>query len=158
LLERLGLKLHPEKTQQLDAREKDFDFPGHTRWRYERKLYLDISAKALSRIRAELKQHTRQVERGMPEMVAALNPYIRGVRQYFHRVVRRRLAKLDRFVTERMARWWRRKHGKAVVPWGLVKGQALGSQHGLDRFYVRRSAARCQTQVKAVCGKSARTV
>jgi len=143
ILGRLGLKLHPEKTQQLDARAKDFDFLGHTlRWRYERRLYLDISAKALNRIRAELKQHTRQVRRGLPEMVAALNPYIRGVRQYFHRVVRRRLAKLDRVVIERMARWWRRKHGRSVVSWWLVRGQALWSEHGLDRFYVRRPQAR----------------
>lgn len=142
ILDRLGLKLHPEKTQQLDARERAFDFLGHTlRWRYERKLYLDISAKALNRIRAELRHHTRQVERGLPEMVSALNPYIRGVRQYFHRVVRRRLAKLDRFVVERMARWWRRKHGRAAVSWWLVRGQAIWSEHGLDRFYVRRQRA-----------------
>lgn len=143
ILDRLGLNLHPEKTQQLDAREKDFDFLGHTlRWRYERKLYLDISAKAQNRIRTELKQHTRQAGRGMPEMVAALNPYIRGVRQYFHRVLRRRLAKLDRFVIERLARWWRRKHGRSVVSWWLVRGQAAWSEHGLDRFYVRRRQAR----------------
>jgi group II intron reverse transcriptase/maturase len=139
ILDRLGLKLHPEKTQQLDARAKSFDFLGHTlRWRFGKKLYLDISAKALTRIRAELKQHTRQFGRDLPAMVAALNPYICGVRQYFHRVVRRRLAKLDRFVIERVARWWRRKHGKAAVSWWLVRGTAIWSEHGLDRFYVRR--------------------
>jgi len=139
ILSRLGLGLHPEKTQQLDARVKDFDFLGHTlRWRYERKLYLDISAKALNRIRAELRYHTRQTGRDLPAMVAALNPYIRGVRQYFRRVVRRRVAKLDRFAVERIARWWRRKHGRAVVSWWLVRGSSFWSKHGLDRFYVRR--------------------
>ena len=107
-----------------------------------KKLYLDISAKALTRIRAELKQHTRQFGRDLPAMVAALNPYICGVRQYFHRVVRRRLAKLDRFVIERLARWWRRKHGRAAVSWWLVRGTAIWSEHGLDRFYVRRFETR----------------
>lgn len=139
ILGRLGLTLHPEKTRQLDARREDFDFLGHRlRWRYGKKLYLDISAKALTRIRAELKQHTRQIGRDLPAMAAALNPYISGVRQYFQRVVRRRLAKLDRFVTERLARWWRRKHGKAAVAWWLVSGTALWSKHRFDRFYVRQ--------------------
>ena len=42
--------------------EEDFDFLGHrVRWRYG-KLYLDISKKALGRIRDELRRRTRQTE------------------------------------------------------------------------------------------------
>ena len=56
---RLGLKLHPTKTRVLDAREGQFDFLGHThRWR-EGRLYLDVSRKALGRIREELRRKTR---------------------------------------------------------------------------------------------------
>lgn len=140
LLGRLGLKLHPEKTRQLDAREEDFVFLGHElRWRYGSRLYLDISAKALQRIRQELRNRTRHYGRSLPETVKALNVYIRGARQYFHKVVRRRLSKLDRFVTERVARWWSRKHSHSGPAWSLVRDGALWTEHGLERWHIRRA-------------------
>ena len=60
LMERPGLKLHPEKTRVLDVRKEDFTFLGHVhRWKYGR-LYLDVSKKAQGRIRDELHQKTRR--------------------------------------------------------------------------------------------------
>lgn len=139
LLGRLGLKLHSEKTRQLDARKEDFVFLGHElRWRYGRKLYLDISAKALRRIRDELRARTRHFGQSLPDTVKALNAYIRGARQYFRNVVRRRLAKLDRFVLERVARWWSRKHSRSRPAWSLVQAGALWTEHGLERWYTPR--------------------
>lgn len=139
LLDRLGLKLHLEKTRQLDAREENFVFLGHElRWRYGRKLYLDISAKALERIREELRSRTRHFGQSLPETVKALNAYIRGARQYFRRVVRRRLAKLDHFVLERVARWWSRKHSRSGPTWSLVRDGVLWTEHGLERWYAAR--------------------
>jgi RNA-directed DNA polymerase len=136
ILSQLGLKLHPEKTRQLNAHQEAFDFLGHRlRWRYGCKLYLNISAKALNRIRDELRRQTRITSRSLPEMVLALNAYIRGARQYFRNVVRRRLAKLDRFVTERMARWWTRKHSKSRTAWSLVRDRKLWTNHGLERWH-----------------------
>lgn len=140
LLGRLGLKLHPEKTRQLHAREEDFDFLGHElRWRYEKKLYLEISAKAQQRIREEIRSRTRHFGQSLPETVKALNTYIRGARQYFRKVVRRRLAKLDRFVLERTARWWSRKHSRSNPAWSLVRGGVLWTEHGLERWYTRHA-------------------
>ncbi len=139
LLDRLGLKLHPEKTRQLDAREESFAFLGHElRWRYGHKLYLDISAKALRRIRDELRARTRHFGQSLPDTVKALNTYIRGARQYFRNVVRRRLAILDRFVLERVARWWSRKHSRSGPAWSLVRSGALWTEHGLERWYAPR--------------------
>lgn len=139
LLGRLGLRLHPEKTRQLDAREENFVFLGHElRWRYGRKLYLDISTKALQRIREELRARTRHFGQSLPETVKALNTYIRGARQYFRNVVRRRLAKLDRFVMERVARWWSRKHSRFGPAWSLVRGGVLWTELGLERWYATR--------------------
>lgn len=134
LLGRLGLTLHPQKTRVLDARHETFAFLGHThRWQNGR-LYLDVAPKALGRIRDELRGKTRRTGWSLPAMVADLNPYIRGARQYFHRVRRRTLRSLDHFVEVRFARWWARKHGRRRPAWSLVSGGALWRQHGLERW------------------------
>ena len=106
------------------AEHEDFVFLGHThRWRFER-LYLDVSPKALGRIRDELRRKTRQTWLSLDEMIAELNPYIRGARHYFRRVRRRTLCKLDGFVesaTRAMvgAQAWRSSAGMvARVPGG----------------------------------------
>jgi group II intron reverse transcriptase/maturase len=136
LLTRLGLTLHPDKTRLLDVRHDDFVFLGHThRWRFHR-LYLNVSPKALSRIRDELRRKTRQTWLSLDEMIADLNPYIRGARHYFRRVRRRTLYQLDGFVNQRLARWWARKHGARRPAWSLVSRDALRAQHGLERWSV----------------------
>jgi RNA-directed DNA polymerase len=144
LMTRLGLTLHPDQTRRLDARCEDFVFLGHThRWRFNR-LDLNVSPKALRRIRDELRRKTRQTGLSLAAMIADLNPYIRGARSYFRRVRRRTLYQLDGFVNQRLARWWARKHGTRRPAWSLVSRDALRSQHGLERWYVpvaRRSAA-----------------
>jgi RNA-directed DNA polymerase len=134
LLTRLGLVLHPEKTRVLDVRQDSFAFLGHThRWQYGR-LYLDIAPKTLRRIRDELRRKTRNPGLSLDAVVADLNPYIRGARQYFRRVRRRTLGKLDRFAGQRVARWWARKHSLPRPAWSLVQREALWRQHGLERW------------------------
>lgn len=134
LMTRLGLTLHPDKTRVLDVRHEDFVFLGHThRWRFNR-LYLNVSPKALSRIREELRRKTRQTWLSLDAMVGELNPYIRGARHYFRRVRRRTLYKLDGFVNQRLARWWARKHGARRPAWSLVSQDALRCHHGLERW------------------------
>jgi RNA-directed DNA polymerase len=136
LMGKLGLSLHPAKTRMLDARREDFAFLGHThRWRFHR-LYLDVSPKALRRIRDELRRKTRQTGLSLDAMIAELNPYIRGARHYFRGVRRRTLYRLDGFVNQRLARWWARKHGARRPAWSLVSRDALRSQHGLERWYI----------------------
>ncbi len=131
---RLGLTLHAEKTRVLDARHVSFAFLGHThRWRFGT-LYLDVAPKAQRRIRDELRRKTRVTGRSLPSLVAELNPYIRGARHYFRRVRRRTLGKFDRFVEQRVARWWARKHSCSRPAWSLVHREALWRQHGLERW------------------------
>jgi RNA-directed DNA polymerase len=130
-MQRLGLTLHPEKTRVLDARQTDFVFLGHThRWRFNR-LYLDIGPKAQRRIRDELRRRTRRTGMSLPAMVADLTAYIRGARHYFRRVRRKTLNTLDRFVDQRLARWWARKHSRRRPAWSLVHGGALRREYGL---------------------------
>jgi RNA-directed DNA polymerase len=131
LLTRLGLQLHPEKTRVLDVRQQEMDFLGHTlRWRRGR-VYFDISRKARSRIRTELRHKTRQTWQTTPDLIADLNEYIRGARSYYKLVLRRTLAKLDHFVHGRLARWWGRRHALPGPAWWLVRTGQLWRQHGL---------------------------
>lgn len=134
VMARLGLTLHATKTRVLDVRRDDFVFLGHLhRWRHAR-LYLDVAPKAHRRMRDELRRKTRKTGLSLPAMVAELNPYIRGARQYFRRVRRRTLSKLDFFVSQRVARWWARKHSRPRPAWSLVQREALWRQHGLERW------------------------
>jgi hypothetical protein len=131
---RLGLRLHATKTRVLNVAEDDFVFLGHThRWRYGR-LYLDVSKKALGRIRDELRRKTRRTGLDLAALVADLNPYVRGARQYFRRVRRRTLSKLDYFVSQRIARWGKRKYALPCPAWSLVSGGSLWRRHGLERW------------------------
>jgi RNA-directed DNA polymerase len=134
LMAKLGLTLHPDKTRVLHARRETFAFLGHThRWRFNR-VYLDITPKAMRRIRDELRQKTRRTWVSREAMIADLNPYIRGARHYFRRVRRRTLGKLDHFVDLRLARWWARKHQARRPAWSLMSRDALRRQHGLERW------------------------
>lgn len=139
VMSRLGLALHPTKTRVLDVRREDFTFLGHTvRWRYGR-MYLDVSRKAQERIRNELRRVTRQTWWSLEQLVDQLTPYIRGARNYFRRVRRRRLSKLDHFTEQRIARWWARKHSRRRPAWSLVQQEALYKQHGLERWNLPRA-------------------
>jgi RNA-directed DNA polymerase len=135
IMERLGLTLHPTKTRVLDAREGRFDFLGHThRWQGGR-LYLDASRKALGRIREELRRKTRATGQTTEVMVRGLNSYIRGAREYFRRIRRRTLSKLDHFIDGRIARWWARKRARPRPAWSLVQHGEFRRTYGLERWY-----------------------
>jgi len=145
LLKRLGLTLHPTKTRVVDARKESFDFLGHTlHWKYSHKnngyrLYFDIAKKSQSKIREQLGIRTNHTALSIEEVVKSLNLYIRGARRYFRRVIARRRDKLDYFVYQRVARWWRRKHKLARPAWWLVQDRVLWTKYGLERWYHPRS-------------------
>lgn len=134
-MSRLGLALHPTKTRVLSVHRETFVFLGHTvKWN-GRRMYLDISRKALERIRNEVRRKTRQTWWSLDELtLGQLNPYIRGARHYFRRVRRRTLANLDFFVNQRIARWWARKHSSRRPAWSLVQGDALIKRGKLERW------------------------
>jgi RNA-directed DNA polymerase len=133
-LQRLGLTLNAVKTRVLDARTERFDFLGHRhRWQ-DGRLYLDVSQKAKRRIHTELRRKTRRTWLSLDELIGQLNPYVRGARRYFRRVRRRTLDRMDRFVEQRLARWWARKHSRRLPAWSLVQGETLWRHHGLERW------------------------
>jgi group II intron reverse transcriptase/maturase len=140
LMGRMGLSLNAEKTKLRHLVGKEtFDFLSHTHRAWRGKVFLDIARKARRRICDELRRRTRRTWLSLDELVEELNPYIRGARHYFRRVRRRTLSKLDRFVEQRIARWWARKHSKSRPAWSLVQGGALWRQYGLERWNLPRA-------------------
>ena len=136
---RLGLRLHPAKTRVLHVGEQMFDFLGHRVNGRNRGFYLNVSRKALGRIRDKVRWWTRHTYLSLEDLVEGLNRYIRGARRYYRRVLRRTLSSLDCFVERRIARWWARKHHQPRPAWSLTRGGALWRQHGLERWYHPRS-------------------
>jgi RNA-directed DNA polymerase len=138
LLQRMGLSLNPEKTKVRYAGAESFDFLSHTHRMWRGKPVLDIAGKAHRRTKDELRRITRCTWLSLDALVEELNAYIRGARHYFRRVRRRTLSKLDRFVEQRVARWWSRKHSRPKPAWSLVQKGALWRQHGLERWNLPR--------------------
>ena len=44
------------------------------------------------------------------------------------------MSKLDRFVEQRVAGWWARKHSRPRPAWSLVQRETFWRQHGLERW------------------------
>ena len=84
LLARMGLTLHPDKTRITHVGDEWVDFLGdRVRRRSNGRVVLDISKKARSRIRDTLRASTRRTLVSLDELIAELNVYIRGAREYF---------------------------------------------------------------------------
>lgn len=131
LMARMGLALHPEKTRVVNARNERFDFLGYrVGWR-RKELLLDLSPKTCARIHERLREPTKWTFLPVDELVAKLNRYIGGAREYFRLAPWWSLRRLDGFMELRMARWWRRKLGLKYPAWSRVSERKLHTEHGL---------------------------
>lgn len=122
VMDELGLTLHPEKTKLVDLREgkESFTFLGCTirkRRSIQRvpwKHYVQRwpSPKAMKKIRTRIHELTdhRTESRDVKELIASLNPVLRGWGNYFRTGnADRQFTALDEYVYERLRRWhWRR--------------------------------------------------
>lgn len=152
----LGLELHPDKTRIVDLREgrEGFDFLGchfHARVsgrlleRGIRRYYLHRwpSARAMKRIRARVRALTdRRRRAGMSdirEVIAALNPVLRGWGNYFRTGnAANKFRQIDRHVTRRLRSLLVKRQGRHLRPgqadgwsedwlWGLGLHRLLGT-------------------------------
>lgn len=136
ILAGLGLELHPGKTRVVDLREgrEGFDFLGwHFRARVSGRLlergihryYLHRwpSQRSMKRVRAKIRARTgrnRASVRDIREVIAELNPILRGWGNYFctgNAAVK--FVQLDRYVAWRLKRLLIKRHGR-----NLRAGQA----------------------------------
>lgn len=136
LLARLGLTLHPDKTRVVHVHKEWVNFLGYRiRRRPSGRVALDISPKAMSRIRDTLRDTTRRTFLSKEELLSELTVYIRGAGAYFRLAEPRTLWNLDRFVLARIARWARHKRAQRLPEWSLARGTSLYREHGLATWW-----------------------
>jgi hypothetical protein len=126
IMERLGLALHPEKTRlvNLSRGKESFVFLGCTvrkrrsiqrnpRWHFVQRW---PSPKAMRRIRDRVHEMTdprRHQARDVKQVIASLNPVLRGWGNYFRTGnADREFNKVDEYVYERLCRWKSRRGGQ----------------------------------------------
>lgn len=139
ILAELGLELAQAKTRLVDMREQDqgFDFLGfhHRRMRSRRGRYFCYrwpSRSAVAAARANIKARTerRWALLSVEVIVKDINKFLVGWRNYY-RYGNSTIAfrHLDRYVTERLARFISKKHGHS----GRAFGLKVLIDRGLDR-------------------------
>jgi RNA-directed DNA polymerase len=124
-MNRLGLKLHPEKTRMVNLKrgKESFVFLGCTirkkrsiqrnpQWHFMQRW---PSPKAMKRIRERVHELTdsRQSGKDVKQMIATLNPVLRGWGNYFRTGnAERKFNQLDSYVWSRLTRWMTRRGGQ----------------------------------------------
>jgi group II intron reverse transcriptase/maturase len=125
VMNRLGLKLHPEKTRMVDLRrgKESFVFLGCT-IRKKRSIQRNPrmhfmqrwpSPKAMKRIRERVHELTdsRQSGKDVKQIIATLNPVLRGWGNYFRSGnADGKFNQLDGYVYRRLAQWMGRRGGQ----------------------------------------------
>jgi len=126
----LRLRLNEEKTRVVDAREESFHFLGYTVQAVKHprtgKVFALIrpSNKAMVRVKAEMKAFTCRKTLWLPTevVIGKLNELVRGwVGYFYYGNCSRPLAKIKRFLEERVRIYLRRKHRQARKGYRSVK-------------------------------------
>jgi group II intron reverse transcriptase/maturase len=153
ILARLGLELHPEKTQRVDLSRgaAGFDFLGchlHKRmsgpiWekRHQRVYFLQRwpSQRAMCRLRQRVKGLTSRgvCHRDLRETIARLNPVLRGWGAYFRTGnAADKFGWVDDYVNWRLKRLLLKRHGRQLRP-GQATRWTPDFFHALGLFRLR---------------------
>jgi RNA-directed DNA polymerase len=146
ILKQLGVELHPQKTRIVHVRD-GFEFLGYKIKRGSRGLSLPTSkirsqarsgmlyaypkAKSICRFMDQVRQRTkRTVPLKTKELVAELNPLLRGWGEYYKRAhVRRLFHRLDGWIIHRI--WSHRYKHWRNAGWKRLPQRVLYREHGL---------------------------
>jgi group II intron reverse transcriptase/maturase len=152
VMNRLGLTLHPAKTRLVDLRrgKESFVFLGCTirkrrsiqrnpRWHFVQRW---PSAKATKKLRDRVREMTdkRQSGKDVKQVIAELNPVLRGWGNYFRTGnADREFNKMDGFVVSRLHRWQHRRCGQRAAkraPWtgDQLYGMGLHKMMGTVKY------------------------
>jgi RNA-directed DNA polymerase len=113
-----GLRLHPEKTRLVDAKEDGFDFLGY---RFEKgRRY--VRPKSLDKFRETIRAKTKRTSgESLSRIIADLNPTLRGWFEYFKQSYKTTFPYLDGWIRMRLRSLLRRRR--------RGKGRGRGSDH-----------------------------
>jgi group II intron reverse transcriptase/maturase len=138
VMNRLGLKLHPEKTRMVDLRrgKQSFVFLGcairkkrsiqrNPRWHFVQRW---PSPKATKKMRDRIRELTdkRQSGKDVKQIIAELTPVLRGWGNYFRTGnADREFNKMDSFVVKSLRRWQYRRGGQRSTKRAPFTGDQL---------------------------------
>jgi RNA-directed DNA polymerase len=146
ILKQLGVELHPQKTRIVHVRY-GFEFLGYKIKRGEKQLYLPASKirshirggalyaypkeKSIRRFMDQVRQRTkRKVPLTTQELIAELNPLLRGWGEYYKRAhVRRLFHRLDAWIVHRL--WSHRYKRWRTCGWQQLPETKLYGECGL---------------------------
>ena len=149
IMERLGLKLHPEKTRIVDLRrgKEGFTFLGCTirkRRSIQRAPHRHFmqrwpSPKAMKRVRERVHDLTdarRSGVKDVKEVIASINPVLRGWGNYFRTGnADRKFNTIDGYVYRRLVGWMQRRGGqRSRYRWDAWPRERLHDEMGLHRL------------------------
>jgi group II intron reverse transcriptase/maturase len=147
VMSKLGLVLHPDKTRMVDLRrgKGSFVFLGCTIrkkrsiLRNPRAYYMHRwpSPKARKRLRDRVRESTdsRQSGQDVKQIIAKLNPVLRGWGNYFRSgTAGREFHQMDDFVYLRLVRWFYRRGGQRPTKHAPWTSQQL---HGMGLYRLR---------------------
>lgn len=160
VMSRLGLTLHPEKTRLVDLRrgKGSFVFLGCT-IRKKRSILRNPRAyythrwpcpKAMQKLRDRVRELTdaRHSGRDVKQIIAKLNPVLRGWGNYFRTgTCSRQFLNMDSFVWQRLCRWFYRRGGQRPAkrrPWTSAElyGMGLYRLRGTVRYAAQAAPGR----------------
>lgn len=139
MMRRLKLTVNEHKTRVCQAWDEPFDFLGYTIGRCYRpqtgKAYIGVkpSAQKVQAVCREIRALTdrRWSWLSLEELVRRLNRKVRGWANYFCMgTLTRAYRRVGNYLSERVRRWWRRKHGGRGV-WSSPSWVHLHEQLGL---------------------------
>src|SRR5579862_4376951 len=160
VMERLGLKLHPDKTRMVDLRRgKDsFEFLGCTirkrrsiqrnpRWHFMQRW---PSPKATKKLRDRVRELTSKRHSGqdVKQIIAELTPVLRGWGNYFRTGnADREFNKMDYFVVKSLRRWQYRRGGQRPTKrpkftWDQLYGMGLHRLMGTVQYPTQATQVR----------------
>jgi len=160
VMSKLGLVLHPEKTQMVDLRrgKEGFVFLGCTIrkkrsiLRNPRGYYMHRwpSPKATKRLRDRVREITNKRASGedVKQVIAKLNPALRGWGNYFRTGnADREFNKMDAFVVQSLRRWQYRRGGQRPTKrpkftWDQLRGMGLHKLMGTVRYPAQATPVR----------------
>jgi RNA-directed DNA polymerase len=146
ILKQLGVELHPQKTRIVHV-QNGFEFLGYKIKRGKRKLYLPESKirsqarpgalyaypkeKSIRRFMDRVRQRTkRKIPLQTKELIAELNPLLRGWGEYYKRAhVRLLFHRLDGWIVRRI--WSHRYKRWRNLGWKRLPAKTLYREHGL---------------------------
>jgi RNA-directed DNA polymerase len=142
-----GLKLHPEKTKIVDARETSFDFLGY---RFERGRRYPRT-KSLEKLKEAIRAKTKRTSgESLTKIINDLTPRLRGWFEYFKHSYHRALGDLDGWIRMRLRSLLRKRLGK--------RGRGRGSDHHRwpNKFFAERGLYSLKAAHALACQSSSR--